>query len=65
MIKKVEIKNISTTGWKPSITAETQDDLDNQIFFFVDKMKGIVEIICPEVNQIAIIKKWYHLLSIK
>ncbi|WP_239423081.1 hypothetical protein [Snodgrassella communis] len=61
--KIVEIKNISTTGWKPSITAETQDDLDNQILFFVKKLKGIIEIICPEVNQIAIIKKWYNLFQ--
>lgn len=59
----VEIKNISTTDWKPSIPAETQDDLDNQILLFVDKLQGIVEIICPEVNQLAIIKNWYHLFQ--
>lgn len=54
------IKNASNTSWNPSVSSEIQNDLDIKIISFVKKLKNIIEIICPELNTIKIIKEWYQ-----
>ncbi|MET4084216.1 hypothetical protein ABIB40_004190 [Pedobacter sp. UYP30] len=57
----IKVQNYSKDKWNSSIDFELLDatELKNHIIKFVEKIKSIVEIACPRVNDIKLLKDWY------